>query len=213
MKKAVALPVDRITQQLGGNCHIMCNLAYLEIHFRNSTVKRHTGFSVYVFNDSSFIPPSYGAGLKIFTQNSSNCPSQVMNVKIDGEAKGVALVVSKDPPLNTTCVGYEPDFASIEICEVLVLGCQAGHFGKYCEFCDSKCAGGHCDEFNGSCTIGCCNSLLEPPNCNECVKGFYGPGCSQTCGKCTAGTYCNKHTGDCPDGCQDNWTGEKCDAL
>ncbi|XP_061180604.1 receptor-type tyrosine-protein phosphatase alpha-like [Saccostrea echinata] len=92
-------------------------------------------------------------------------------------------------------------------------GCQAGHFGPTCEFCDIKCLNRQCDVFNGSCIYGCSNSLLVPPNCNVCKKGFYGRDCGTPCGNCKTGTYCNIITGICQDGCRDHWAGEKCDVC
>lgn len=46
-----------------------------------------------------------------------------------------------------------------------------------------------------------------------CRGGFYGLGCSTSCGYCKSGTVCNDRTGGCPNGCQDHWIGSKCNGT
>lgn len=46
-----------------------------------------------------------------------------------------------------------------------------------------------------------------------CETGQYGEDCTQKCGKCQAGTQCDIITGICPEGCQDSWTGSKCNGI
>jgi hypothetical protein len=45
-----------------------------------------------------------------------------MNVTINKLTKGVALYNSKDPPVITDCDGYQRNYATIEVCEIQVLG-------------------------------------------------------------------------------------------
>lgn len=45
----------------------------------------------------------------------------------------------------------------------------------------------------------------------ECSNHFYGSDCTISCGHCRNGDVCNKVNGRCPNGCQNNWDGEKCD--
>jgi hypothetical protein len=45
-----------------------------------------------------------------------------MNVTINRLTTGVALYNSKDPPVDTTCVNYAADYATIEVCEIQVFG-------------------------------------------------------------------------------------------
>ena len=85
-----------------------------------SAVNRHVGFSVYVFNESNFVP-SNGSGHTVFSQNITTCPQRVMNITVNRLTKGIALFIAKEPPVNTSCSGYTT-FATIEVCEVQVLG-------------------------------------------------------------------------------------------
>ncbi|XP_061180603.1 uncharacterized protein LOC133189217 [Saccostrea echinata] len=100
----------------------MANVAYLEVYFRYSTLNRHVGFSVFVFNDSSYIPPSNASQHKVFAHNISTCPERVTNVTINEEIQGIAIYNSKDPPVSTACSGYESTFATIELCEIKLMG-------------------------------------------------------------------------------------------
>ena len=88
-------------------------------HF--SAVHRHVGFSVYVFNESNFVPPSTGSGYTVFFHNTTTCPHRVMNITVNRLTKGIALYNAKESPLNTSCPGYDT-FATIEVCEVQVIG-------------------------------------------------------------------------------------------
>uniref|UniRef100_A0A8W8NT92 Multiple epidermal growth factor-like domains 10 n=1 Tax=Magallana gigas TaxID=29159 RepID=A0A8W8NT92_MAGGI len=46
-----------------------------------------------------------------------------------------------------------------------------------------------------------------------CVDHYYGIDCNTPCGKCKNNSVCNKGTGHCPNGCQNHWTGNKCDVC
>ncbi|XP_062577544.1 uncharacterized protein LOC134239388 [Saccostrea cucullata] len=183
------------------------NVAYLLLFLRQTTINRHTGFSVFVFNEPSYIPPFTG-GYRVFQQDPSSCPNHVMNVTVNRVIKGIALYNSKTPPLVTGCAGYEPSYATIEICEVMVMGCHFQHYGDNCAPCSEKCLNQECDAFNGSCIYGCSNNLLKPPHC--CVDYKYGPSCAFDCGHCKDGKPCSKTNGTCFDGCEAGWTGILC---
>ncbi|XP_062573874.1 integrin beta-like protein B [Saccostrea cucullata] len=133
-----------------------------------------------------------------------------MNVTINKETQGIALYNSKYKPVITTCPGYESSFATIEICEIKVMGCQSKQFGKICTLCNPKCRNGQCEISDGSCIAGCSDNVIQSEDCSECKNGFYGTDCTQKCGFCTVGTFCNKTSGICPDGCQGNWKDSKC---
>ena len=45
-----------------------------------------------------------------------------------------------------------------------------------------------------------------------CLEGFYSNYCDLACSKCKVGTLCNNITGECPEGCEFNWQGPKCDS-
>ena len=44
----------------------------------------------------------------------------------------------------------------------------------------------------------------------ECVDGFYGEGCKNTCGHCTDMTQCHHVTGTCITGCKPGYKGDNC---
>ncbi|XP_062619828.1 uncharacterized protein LOC134281365 [Saccostrea cucullata] len=144
----------------------MSNVAYLEIYFRSSTVNRHVGFSVFVFNNSAYIPPSNPSQHKVFTHNPSKCLERVTNVTINKVTQGIALYNPKEPTSRTVCRGFEPNFATIEVCEVNVMGCPSKHYGDNCTLCDVKCRDRQCDAFNGSCIYGCSETVTETPYCS-----------------------------------------------
>ncbi|XP_056002724.1 multiple epidermal growth factor-like domains protein 10 isoform X2 [Ostrea edulis] len=183
----------------------MSNVAYLQIFFRPGTVDRHTGFSVFVFNDTNIKPPN---GSKVFTHNPATCPQNVMNVTVNRVTTGVAIFNSNNASLKQYCRDYKTQFASIELCEVYVMGCPAGQFGSLCDMCDIRCLNGQCDAFNGSCIYGCHNPLKTPPGCNVCIDGYYGEFCEQ-CGHCETPKSCNRENGRCGT-CQQHWDMPDC---
>lgn len=87
--------------------------------FITKAVDRHTGFSVFVFNDTNIEPPN---GSKVFTHNTATCPQNVMNVTVNRVTTGVAIFNSNNANLKQFCGGYDTLFASIELCEVYVMG-------------------------------------------------------------------------------------------
>lgn len=79
------------------------------------------GFSVFLFNDSSFVPP-YPPGYHIFTHDGSTCLQQGMNITVNKVTRGIALYNSRNNLLQASCAGYDPLITTIEICEVMVMG-------------------------------------------------------------------------------------------
>ncbi|KAL3880534.1 hypothetical protein ACJMK2_032768 [Sinanodonta woodiana] len=52
-----------------------------------------------------------------------------------------------------------------------------------------------------------CEVIVE----GECQKGTFGDVCNATCGNCLYGNVsCDSTTGQCPEGCQTGWSGDKC---
>ena len=43
-----------------------------------------------------------------------------------------------------------------------------------------------------------------------CANGFYGDGCSLSCGNCAGGEACNHIDGICPSGCEAGWVVGTC---
>lgn len=46
-----------------------------------------------------------------------------------------------------------------------------------------------------------------------CEPYKYGPDCTGICGRCKHGISCSVDTGACPDGCEEGWTGKRCDTC
>lgn len=44
-----------------------------------------------------------------------------------------------------------------------------------------------------------------------CSEHFYGLDCNTPCGHCLNNDVCDNVTGRCPNGCQNQWTEDKCD--
>ncbi|XP_056013740.1 uncharacterized protein LOC125677597 [Ostrea edulis] len=133
-----------------------------------------------------------------------------MTITVNKVTHGIALYNSRNNLPQASCEGYDPSITTIEICEVMVMGCQSQRYGEKCSLCDKRCLNKQCDVFNGSCIYGCENSLMEAPDCSNCKSGFYGRNCKKRCGHCKFGTHCNDITGICPEGCQDTWEGPPC---
>lgn len=112
------------TSENNSNCTYMClNIAGNVNIISVVAVNRNVGFSVYIFNESSFVPmsPTIGPGYTIFTQDTTTCPTRMMNITVNKLTKGVALFNAKDPSSYSACEGYTT-FATIEVCEVQVMG-------------------------------------------------------------------------------------------
>ena len=45
----------------------------------------------------------------------------------------------------------------------------------------------------------------------DCTNKTYGYRCEKTCGHCKSGDLCHRFNGSCLTGCEDGWTGDKCD--
>lgn len=46
----------------------------------------------------------------------------------------------------------------------------------------------------------------------ECPSGYFGKGCRERCrGHCIRDEPCDHISGECSNGCQDGYTGERCD--
>ncbi|XP_056003693.1 multiple epidermal growth factor-like domains protein 11 [Ostrea edulis] len=138
------------------------------------------------------------------------------------------------PPLNftTTCVGYgryvtfsnerldqvkypagyEILRVLIELCEVIVKGCQnLGVYGSSCKIpCPKNCQDKICNIVNGTC-FGCLPGWTGALCENKCRHGWYGQDCKNRCaGQCRGNTTCNHVTGDCDNGCAAGWMSSRC---
>lgn len=47
----------------------------------------------------------------------------------------------------------------------------------------------------------------------ECSEDFYGRDCNKPCGHCRGNAPCDSATGHCSSGCQNYWTGDRCEGT
>nr|XP_034321702.1 receptor-type tyrosine-protein phosphatase epsilon [Crassostrea gigas] len=108
--------------------------------------------------------------------------------------------------------GYELVNVFIELCEVIVQGCNnASFYGSKCDIpCPTNCKASTCNIQSGACFM--CKPGWTDIHCNKkCKDGWYGVNCSQQCvGHCRDGVTCNHVTGQCGIGCAAGWTGIMC---
>ncbi|XP_052695521.1 protein draper-like [Crassostrea angulata] len=109
--------------------------------------------------------------------------------------------------------GYELLNVYIEICEVIIQGCNlSGVYGSNCNTtCPINCRNDTCHIQNGTCSS--CKSGWTGISCEKkCKEGWFGGNCSQVCsGHCRDAAFCNHVTGLCDKGCDSGWTGYMCE--
>ncbi|XP_062569338.1 platelet endothelial aggregation receptor 1-like, partial [Saccostrea cucullata] len=189
------------------------NIAYLDVYLRDGTTGRATGFSIYIYDDVSYEPPTGDTGRLVHHHNPmSGCPASLQNVTVNKIAQGVAFFNERPDGFTSGCSETDSIKTSIEICEVRVMGCDQirYHFGCI-KLCSTKCKDKHCDAFNGSCIHGCSDPGAVSIDCILCDDGTYAfnDRC-EPCGHCQVGTVCDKGTGRCPSGCKEHWSGDLC---
>nr|XP_034321740.1 multiple epidermal growth factor-like domains protein 11 [Crassostrea gigas] len=159
-------------------------------------------------------------------------------VSNSGDISGSTLCYKDDqhlPPLNfsTVCIkrgryvifynerldgviypdGYELQNVYIEICEVIIQGCNKfGVYGFNCNMtCPTNCRNDTCHIQNGKCYT--CKPGWTGISCEtKCQGGWFGENCSQLCsGHCRDDAFCNHVTGRCDKWCNSGWTGYMCE--
>lgn len=81
---------------------------------------RQIGFSVYVFNDTSYIPPSTD-GL-VFSHDPECYLNQTMDITVNRVTKGVTLYNANTSYVHVINPNDTFPHTTIEICEVRVMG-------------------------------------------------------------------------------------------
>lgn len=56
-----------------------------------------------------------------------------------------------------------------------------------------------------------CHGYLNLGFFSVCGDQYYGSDCNTPCGHCRNNDVCNNVTGRCPRGCQNQWSGYRCD--
>ncbi|XP_052775849.1 multiple epidermal growth factor-like domains protein 11 isoform X2 [Mya arenaria] len=114
-----------------------------------------------------------------------------------------------DKKCSSTCTG---GVCSKELGSC-VYGClDVVMYGTQCDkLCPVTCVNQSCDRKTGhciTCGIGKYGSICT----DDCLPGWWGEGCRETCGHCKDSNPCNIINGNCPlsAGCEVGWTGAKC---
>ncbi|XP_078327334.1 uncharacterized protein LOC111111930 isoform X4 [Crassostrea virginica] len=195
------------------------NVAYLEVFFRGSTITRASGYYFYsydsteVFNSNSPDPNN----LIYHHDPMSGCPTSFKNITVNRLAQEIVFINKRPTEYSSSCAGDNLAKATVEICEVKVMGCNEDRYSSNrCDNqCNTKCKNRHCDAFNGSCIYGCADSNALTIDCIVCPDGQYisTRQCVPCQGHCVDGAPCDKLTGRCINGCSNYWTGEYCETC
>ena len=106
------------------------------------------------------------------------------------------VICDYNPPLRASYVtiqryfGHDLEFC--EVCEVEVMSCPPGSWGKDLANdtdCSQTCR--HCAEFTCRVSDGYCY--------RSCARGYWGDRCDKRC-YCREGLPCNRTDGSCPNG-------------
>ncbi|XP_078327492.1 uncharacterized protein LOC111112706 isoform X2 [Crassostrea virginica] len=195
------------------------NVAYLEVFFRGSTITRASGYYFYsydsteVFNSNSPDPNN----LIYHHDPMSGCPTSFKNITVNRLAQEIVFINKRPTEYSSSCAGDNLAKATVEICEVKVMGCNEDRYSSNrCDNqCNTKCKNRHCDAFNGSCIYGCADSNALTIDCIVCPDGQYisTRQCVPCQGHCVDRAPCDKLTGRCINGCSNYWTGEYCETC
>ncbi|VDI83389.1 Hypothetical predicted protein [Mytilus galloprovincialis] len=132
----------------------------------------------------------------IYASNSSAFPEKVI-VLYQGEAFPTAIGVHAVFRYLTYVPGLNNTFSEIEICEIGIVACRSGYYGRGCiEQCSVTCINPRCSHITGEC-IGGCKSGWKGINCTqECSIGYFGGNCTEFCGGCLSNS-CDPVDGLC----------------
>ncbi|XP_067678494.1 uncharacterized protein [Haliotis asinina] len=133
-------------------------------------------------------------------------------------------------PANVSGNAYSHCKKTCKICESDTT-CGDGYYGPECKPCVSRCdSNGQCEDkkstecqqtcpsgyYGFSCNRRCPSSNCEVCNrwsgqCEGCKVGLYGSKCLKRCSEHCMDKTCDIDSGECIDGCEQMWIGEKCD--
>ncbi|XP_055884494.1 uncharacterized protein LOC106076304 [Biomphalaria glabrata] len=90
----------------------------------------------------------------------------------------------------------------LSLCEVSVYGeCVPGRWGLDCkQSCGSQCPGS-CNEFDGTCPVGCLGYKDGPICSKKCEQDTWGVNCQERCSEKCAFNMCARRNGLCSAGC------------
>lgn len=173
-------------------------------HYEKRQQGRFAGFSIYISKSKLF-------ETSLCYKDGPQLPSLNFTQKCLQQGRHVIVYTERLDEI-TYPVEYQTTNVFIELCEVIVLGCNDSNvFGRNCDKpCPTTCSERKCHIVHGTCLK--CRPGWTGYYCNqECKYGWFGQDCSQQCaGQCKDNATCNHLTGQCDSGCADGWTGENC---
>lgn len=90
--------------------------------------------------------------------------SKIIDVTCDKKLRGDSVTI-KHNVYNV----YERE---LHICEVEVLQCLPGFYGKRCNNACRECKNSSCDQVTGECLLGCAPNFQKQPTGNKCIADF-----------------------------------------
>ncbi|XP_069128642.1 fibropellin-1-like [Argopecten irradians] len=154
------------------------------------TAHRFAGYSLYVSNSTN-----QADGFLCYKDNSAS--AQDVNINPTHQCPSVAQYVIVYNQVSDLKYDWQENFATLELCEVQVMGCPVGKYGSgNCDHtCSVDCFGGNCNSVSGFCFY--------------CFDGKYGNDCQLTC-SANCNKSCEKDSGQC-DACIAGKTGVSCE--
>ncbi|XP_062575142.1 multiple epidermal growth factor-like domains protein 10, partial [Saccostrea cucullata] len=180
---------------------------YNEIYKQRQRERMH-GYKLYISNstDFSLLQKAY----LCFSHTGPELPD--LNVTHACVSFGRYVIFYNERDEGVTYPnGVNPIQRYIQLCEVVVQGCDNGTvYGSFCnKTCPTNCQERRCYITNGTCA-GCKDGWIGEKCLDACPAGKYGAECKNTCADhCGNNTSCNHVTGYC-EGCLSGWMGDDC---
>ncbi|CAG2255732.1 unnamed protein product [Mytilus edulis] len=101
--------------------------------------------------------------------------------------------------------------SELVVCEIGIVACQAGTYGKDClATCSTHCLYPQCHGVTGECLFGCHDGWQGFDCSQTCTNGLYGINCQQVCSPLCLLQPCDHRTGECIGGCVNGLQGFNC---
>eukprot|EP00105_Crassostrea_gigas_P015663 XP_011432728.1 PREDICTED: multiple epidermal growth factor-like domains protein 10 isoform X1 [Crassostrea gigas] len=183
------------------------SIKYVKFWYRNDrgsplgNTMRLWGYSIRVSNNSDVPPASTDV---CFTDNKTHILPTVIQEECKKSTRYIWFYQ----------MHFRDYFAPIlEICEVMIYGCETGKYDTSCSKTCSHCMNNEtCDIDTGECDYnGCALPGFESPLCSACRPGIYGRSCQLRCSNhCYNNEVCDPFFGNCSK-CADGFQNAKCD--
>ncbi|XP_065938052.1 multiple epidermal growth factor-like domains protein 10 [Magallana gigas] len=172
-------------------------------NFRFVLTKFILGFSVYVSNTTDRLQ-----GTLCYKDDNSTVETMPTVFTTTCPVHGQYVIYYNERRSGVTYPDGYYYFVSIALCEVEVYGCPSGFYGTNCSNAcpDTNC---YCHIETGTCQG--CKPGFQGYLCTlACDSGWYGLGCSESCGQCRDVNKCINTNGTCLTGCSAGYTGHRC---